>query len=913
MALEPWNLPVTVGFKNGFLTKQGSSGLKTWKKRWFVLEASQISGYDKAQDADSVTTIPLKGTMSVVQASDNDTSRENVFKLVTSTKTYMFQAENGEDLQQWMHALRAMSSLYLSKFEKDKEQSPHVETVKGIAEATFPLMKEAHNIALAGLMNSPALQANILAAITLIGDSTIQLANASFAAAAKAAAMKDPDAPNPALQKLSKAAESVRDGTIRLLSLAKSKEIQQSHHQKLMELAFKVRDATNPLIQRNQAGEVVSSASDDSKSPGIPRLQSEGSMGSLVRQGSQRDSLRRSVSIITIKKKEKKPVIEASQALKDLMDSCHDIVKCSKEVAAATSITGVDQTKDAFHANVVGDIEALLLDSAKLVASNVVKIIRACDGVGPNADDGAKVAVDQARESTREAALALMIAIKQIDDTEKGSPAMNAVFNAAQKLEKQVVGLIESAKFAEFGETADEEEDEYDEGVHANIWEVDLTSPSHILFDDKASVEEGESSDKIKAASLNALIERLTSEKKADLKFVKTFVTTYRSFCTPALLLQKLLERYEVPVPRLPPGISADEFRRKTTLPIQLRTVNAMSRWIESSYSDFDDTVLKHLTEFIEKHLVEDGHANLSKTLSRSLAQAKEAHEKKKKEIADMSAAGTTTSAATVSVAPKMPKTMKNGEMIMMSDPDEIARQMTIADFQIYCAVKPVELLNLAWSKAKYKHLAPNVLQMIERFNHVGSWVVSNILWQESLKARTAMYTKLLLVAQGLRKCNNFNSLLAVLAGFGNASVHRLKWTKEGLKKEHVDLLAELETVMKAEGSYRNFRQILHQIAPPCCPYLGMYLTDLTFMDDGNPDYVKSPAGDTKLINFKKREMIVGVISEIQQYQQTKYNYEVKPDLQAYIKELPRMADKEMYEFSMKVEPRKCELSDLTP
>eukprot|EP00300_Choanocystis_sp_HF-7_P013996 c18531_g1_i3.p1 GENE.c18531_g1_i3~~c18531_g1_i3.p1 ORF type:complete len:575 (+),score=26.95 c18531_g1_i3:260-1726(+) len=488
---------------------------------------------------------------------------------------------------------------------------------------------------------------------------------------------------------------------------------------------------------------------------------------------------------------------------------------------------------------------------------------------------------------------------------------MNTVFSAAQKLEKQVAGLIEGAKFAEFGESVDDEEDEYDEGVHANIWEVDLTTPSHILFDDKATVEEGESSDKIKAASLNALIERLTSEKKADLKFVKTFVTTYRSFCTPALLLQKLLERYEVPVPRLPPGISADEFRRKTTLPIQLRTVNAMTRWIESSYSDFDDTVLKHLTEFIEKHLVEDGHSNLSKTLSRALTQAKEAHEKKKKEIADMSASAGTPSAN----IPKAMKTMGGtpGDIILQTDADEIARQMTIADFQIYCAVKPVELLNLAWSKAKYKHLAPNVLQMIERFNHVGSWVVSNILWQESLKARTAMYTKLLLVAQGLRKCNNFNSLLAVLAGFGNASVHRLKWTKEGLKKEHVDLLAELEAIMKAEGSYRNFRQILHSIAPPCCPYLGMYLTDLTFMDDGNPDYVKSPSGDTKLINFKKREMIVGVITEIQQYQQTKYTFEVKPEVQAYVKELPRMPDKDMYECSMKVEPRKCELADLVP
>ena len=122
MALEPWNLPVTVGFKHGFLTKQGSSGLKTWKKRWFVLEYDQIKGYEKAQDADSSSEIPLKGTISVVEAADSDTSRDNVFKLVTSTKTYMFQTESREELQEWMHALRAMSSLYLCESTPGENQ-----------------------------------------------------------------------------------------------------------------------------------------------------------------------------------------------------------------------------------------------------------------------------------------------------------------------------------------------------------------------------------------------------------------------------------------------------------------------------------------------------------------------------------------------------------------------------------------------------------------------------------------------------------------------------------------------------------------------------------------------------------------------------------------------------------------------
>jgi hypothetical protein len=43
----------------------------------------------------------------------------------------------------------------------------------------------------------------------------------------------------------------------------------------------------------------------------------------------------------------------------------------------------------------------------------------------------------------------------------------------------------------------------------------------------------------------------------------------------------------------------------------------------------------------------------------------------------------------------------------------------------------------------------------------------------------------------------------------------------------------------------------------------GVYLTDLTFIEDGNPDYIN------ELINFSKRSLIYTVIAKIQQFQVT--------------------------------------------
>jgi son of sevenless len=85
----------------------------------------------------------------------------------------------------------------------------------------------------------------------------------------------------------------------------------------------------------------------------------------------------------------------------------------------------------------------------------------------------------------------------------------------------------------------------------------------------------------------------------------------------------------------------------------------------------------------------------------------------------------------------------------------------------------------------------------------------------------------------------------------------------------------------------------------------GVYLTDLTFIEDGIPSIIKKSA----LINFAKRAKTAEVIRDIQQYQNVPYPLQAVPELQEYIISNMQAAGDvhEMYEKSLAVEPRERE------
>jgi len=162
--------------------------------------------------------------------------------------------------------------------------------------------------------------------------------------------------------------------------------------------------------------------------------------------------------------------------------------------------------------------------------------------------------------------------------------------------------------------------------------------------------------------------------------------------------------------------------------------------------------------------------------------------------------------------------------------------------------------------------------------------------------------------ANGEQKCrslNNFSTLTSIISALATAPIHRLTRTWQQVNGKTKDILESMRKLMASTKNFAEYRDFLHKANPPCIPFLGVYLTDLTFIEDGIPSIIKK----TNLINFAKHAKTAEVISDIQQYQNAPYPLQPVPELQDYILSNMRTAGDvhEMYELSLAVEPRERE------
>ncbi|XP_071070424.1 ras-specific guanine nucleotide-releasing factor 1 isoform X1 [Dasypus novemcinctus] len=230
----------------------------------------------------------------------------------------------------------------------------------------------------------------------------------------------------------------------------------------------------------------------------------------------------------------------------------------------------------------------------------------------------------------------------------------------------------------------------------------------------------------------------------------------------------------------------------------------------------------------------------------------------------------------------------------------EIAEQLTLLDHLVFKKIPYEEFFGQGWMKLEKNERTPYIMKTTKHFNDISNLIASEIIRNEDISARVSAIEKWVAVADICRCLHNYNAVLEITSSMNRSAIFRLKKTWLKVSKQTKALIDKLQKLVSSEGRFKNLREALKNCDPPCVPYLGMYLTDLAFIEEGTPNYTEDG-----LVNFSKMRMISHIIREIRQFQQTAYKIEHQAKVTQYLLDQSFVMDEEsLYESSLRIEPK---------
>lgn len=378
----------------------------------------------------------------------------------------------------------------------------------------------------------------------------------------------------------------------------------------------------------------------------------------------------------------------------------------------------------------------------------------------------------------------------------------------------------------------------------------------------------------VTGGSLPALVERLTThDSTPDALYVNTFYLTFRLFTTPLQLAQCLIDRFDQ---------AADDHEFGT--PIRLRVYNVFKSWLETCWRpESDNEALPLIQQFANGKLLSSmppASRRLNDLATLVIETRHDLHVPTRsspligrpRTLSNVNL--TQDSAAPNPIISKSQlnalRNHKQGTQIctiLDLDPMELARQFTIKQSKIFCAIQPEELLALEWTK-KTGSKAVNVLAMSSLSTDLANLVADTIL-QLELKKRAVVIKQWVKIANKCLDLGNYDALMAIICSLNSSMVLRLKKTWDLVSPKTLAKLDYLKTVVDVSRNYAVLRQRLQTHCAPCLPFVGIYLTDLTFVDVGNHSMRHLPGDGCRspVINFDKQMKTAKIIGDLQRFQ----------------------------------------------
>ncbi|CAF0854921.1 unnamed protein product [Rotaria sp. Silwood1] len=341
----------------------------------------------------------------------------------------------------------------------------------------------------------------------------------------------------------------------------------------------------------------------------------------------------------------------------------------------------------------------------------------------------------------------------------------------------------------------------------------------------------------LRGGSIDALIIRATSPDKKDFLYQEAFLTTYRTFVSPSDLVEKLIQRYTY----------FDQFENKKK--IARYAFSLLIRVIDEIDNELSENLIKNISHFVTT-LIRRGELQLGKVLRRkSLERFTKFQSNSEHSQQDV-------------VLIQNSISSKRATLLDFHSID-ISEQLTLLDSELFLKIQLSEILYMSIEKGE--EYSPNLAAFTVHFNNISYWVRSRILERNSQRQRENYFEKFLKILKHLRRLNNFNSYLAILSALDCGPLKRLNWSKT-----IIDAVSEHTGLIDSTGSFKNYREALNaSVGQPCIPYIGLILSDLTFVHIGNSDYLQ----DDRIINFWKRWQQFTILHKLRYCRKWEYKF----------------------------------------
>ncbi|OHT01511.1 RasGEF domain containing protein [Tritrichomonas foetus] len=366
-------------------------------------------------------------------------------------------------------------------------------------------------------------------------------------------------------------------------------------------------------------------------------------------------------------------------------------------------------------------------------------------------------------------------------------------------------------------------------------------------------------------------------------QFIEVFSMTYHGYMTSTQLLQKLQEAWNMFALTKRQGDDREE----------LLFVSLVEKWIEISFFDFDAVLLQNLTQFLQTIKM-----NRPASQKRMLAALQKQIEGKQRsdQVLEVNLNGLS-----------IPENLFLSKFTLTSlDTTELAKQITMGSAKSYYAITAKELLDCAWSKPSIRHRSPNIVNLTNRFNALSDWAQHEILYSETVDERLKLIKFFAALAKDLWGMKNFLDGMSIASALNSNPMYRLKHHMALLDPE---IMKPVEEILEATKSDNNFALLLSihanaKAAGAALPYIGVYLTQLTFFYDGNKDLIDG------LVNFNKCVGVFNIIDMILSFQVKQFNFVVIEQIQEKLSELSRYDEGELYARSLQIEPNGIEYDE---